>query len=567
MKNQQKTCIQSALIGNWKQSIILILTLFMYTQLSAQSSERKWNLGVFGGMSVYAGDLGNNITNFQSDVFTQNATVGLSFTRYLNPSFDAGVMSSYGSWGFYDNGITQFKGYMWHSNIHLKYKFNNGYLLKEDSRLAPYLFVGAGISDFKGAQINDGQDYPAVGGAGIRFRLTDALSVNYQALFAYMGTAHNNPEAVLTKPTGTDQMMLHTIGIGFNLGSPKDQDKDGVSDKKDKCPNTPSRVKVDANGCPLDGDGDGVLDYQDKCPTLAGEANTLGCPDKDRDGVADNEDQCPDDAGTISLNGCPDTDGDGVTDRKDQCPNIIGTVALNGCPDADGDGIRDEDDLCPKVKGVVLFKGCPDTDGDGIEDAKDMCPTLKGIALTNGCPDTDNDGVHDGIDKCPLLSGSATHAGCPDTDADGIYDDIDKCITIPGTPANKGCPELKKETKQLFQKALQGIQFETGKAIIKPVSYPILNAIVKVMQENPSYKLNIGGHTDDVGEDAMNLTLSQNRASSVANYLIAKGVSPLAVEAKGFGETMPVDTNKSVKGRTRNRRVEFSVEFIEVVKP
>jgi OOP family OmpA-OmpF porin len=246
--------------------------------------------------------------------------------------------------------------------------------------------------------------------------------------------------------------------------------------------------------------------------------------------------------------------------------NVKGTLAFDGCPDRDGDGIRDEEDLCPDVKGVATFKGCPDTDSDGIEDSKDMCPNVKGPIATNGCPDTDNDGVNDGIDKCPQVAGSPAHSGCPDTDNDAVFDDIDKCITIPGTATNKGCPELKTETKQLFQKALQGIQFETGKAIIKPVSFPILNAIAKVMKENPGYKLNIGGHTDNVGEDAMNMTLSQDRASSVADYLIAHGVDPLRVTATGYGETSPVDTNNSAKGRTRNRRVELSVEFLEVVK-
>ncbi|MCX6187739.1 MAG: OmpA family protein [Bacteroidetes bacterium] len=101
------------------------------------------------------------------------------------------------------------------------------------------------------------------------------------------------------------------------------------------------------------------------------------------------------------------------------------------------------------------------------------------------------------------------------------------------------------------------------KAIIKPLSFPILNAIVKVMKNNPSYKLMIGGHTDDVGEDGMNMTLSQDRSSSVANYLITHGVDPMRVTATGYGETVPVDTNKSEKGRTRNRRVEFKVEFLQ----
>ena len=266
------------------------------------------------------------------------------------------------------------------------------------------------------------------------------------------------------------------------------------------------------------------------------------------------------------MNGCPDADGDGIIDSKDNCPNVKGSLALAGCPDRDNDGVADEIDACPDVYGLASFKGCPDNDNDGIENSKDQCPDLKGTIATNGCPDTDNDGVHDGIDKCPRIAGSANHSGCPDSDNDGVYDDMDKCITTPGTSANQGCPEVKKEVKQLFEKALQGIQFETGKAVIKSSSNAILNSIVKVMNQNPSYKLLIGGHTDNVGDDEMNMTLSQDRATAVSNYLISNGVDPLRVTATGYGESSPVDVNTSVKGRTRNRRVELKVEFLEVVK-
>lgn len=558
-----------SLIGLSKKVFSLLFCFIMLANNSkAQSNERKWNLNVMGGVSVYGGDLGSNIIDFPFEVFQQNAIVGMTISRYLNPSFDVAIMGTAGSWGYYDKaGTTVFKGDMYHSNLNIKYKLNNGYLIKEDAAFSPYLFVGAGASAFKGSNINESMDYPIVTGVGMRLRLTDVVSINYQATLGFMSTAHNNPNNTpYVEPTGKDNFMFHTLGFGFNLGNAKDEDHDGVSDKNDKCAGTPKGIKVDENGCPLDVDKDGVVDYLDKCPTLAGPTKTSGCPDGDQDGIADMDDACPTEAGIAALKGCPDTDGDGIIDSKDKCPNVKGTLELDGCPDKDGDGIRDEEDLCPDVKGVALFKGCPDTDGDGIEDAKDMCPNLKGTIQTNGCPDTDNDAVHDGIDKCPNVAGDPAHSGCPDTDADGVYDDIDKCVAMPGTALNNGCPELNKETKQLFQKALQGIQFETGKAIIKPVSFPILNAIVNVMKDNPSYKLNIGGHTDDVGEDAMNMTLSEDRAASVAKYLITKGVDPLRVTSKGYGETKPVDTNSSVKGRTRNRRVEFTVDFIEVVK-
>lgn len=539
--------------------IFSIMVIFSW----AQTNEKKWNLGILGGLSTYSGYLGNGMADFKISDFEQNLIGGLTVSRYLNATFDATIMATTGSYGYY-NAIApnaNFKGNMNHANFNLKFKLNNGWMISEESWLAPYIFAGLGISSFTGPRINNNTDYPIVGGAGLRLRLTNVLNFNYQATIGYMSTAHNNQPEIT--PTGNDKFLLHTIGVSFNLGKTKDTDGDGVSDKKDKCEGTPKGVKVDDNGCPFDTDNDGVLDHLDRCPSEMGLAALNGCPDADKDGIADLDDQCPNEAGTIETKGCPDSDGDGIIDSKDKCPNEKGSLAADGCPDRDGDGIIDKDDFCPDVAGVPLFRGCPDTDGDGIEDAKDMCPNAKGPAATNGCPDTDNDGVHDALDKCPSLAGSAAHSGCPDTDNDGVYDDIDQCVTIPGTHANKGCPELTKATKQLFQKALQGIQFETGKAIIKPVSFPILNAIVKVMNENPSYKLLIGGHTDNVGDDAMNQTLSQDRAAAVSNYLITNGVDPMKVSATGYGESMPVDTNDSVKGRTRNRRVEFQVEFLK----
>ncbi|MES2778306.1 MAG: OmpA family protein [Bacteroidota bacterium] len=561
------------LVERGKQILFtLLLSIFFIQCVDAQTRYHKWNAGVNGGISIYAGDLGNNISNFPLDVFEEDVMVGLNLSRYLNRSFDLTLSGTMGSWGFYDNKApnnqaTVFKGDMVHGNLTLKYKFSNGYLLSEDSRLAPYVFIGPGITNLSGTRITNDVSYAGVIGAGVTLRLSEVIGVVYQTTFGYMSTAHNNPEtSPNVTPTGNDLFMFHTLGLSFNMGSEDDGDDDGIADRLDKCPGTPKSVKVDKNGCPLDGDGDGVLDYLDKCPGVMGLAVTDGCPDTDKDGIGDNEDQCPTVAGLAELKGCPDTDGDGIIDSKDKCPNVKGSLTLDGCPDRDGDGIRDEEDICPDAAGIALFKGCPDTDGDGIEDSKDMCPQVKGTTATNGCPDTDNDAVHDGIDKCPSVAGVPAHSGCPDTDNDGVFDDIDNCITIPGTPANKGCPELKKETKQLFEKALQGIQFETGKAVIKPVSFPILDAIVKVMRENPSYKLNIGGHTDNVGDDAMNMTLSQNRASSVANYLIAKGVDPMRVSATGYGETQPVDTNSTAKGKARNRRVEFKVEFLKTVE-
>jgi len=156
---------------------------------------------------------------------------------------------------------------------------------------------------------------------------------------------------------------VHSLGLTVALGKMKDEDKDGVSDKKDKCPGTPAGVAVDPNGCPLDKDGDGVPDYQDKCPDVKGVAALQGCPDKDGDGITDAEDKCPDVAGLAALQGCPDADGDGVTDLSDKCPGTPAGVKVDatGCPlDRDGDGVPDYQDRCPDRAGPASNKGCPE---------------------------------------------------------------------------------------------------------------------------------------------------------------------------------------------------------------
>lgn len=381
------------------------------------------------------------------------------------------------------------------------------------------------------------------------------------------------------------------FGGSISLGNGKDADKDGVVDRKDICPSTPRGVKVDKKGCPVDTDGDGIADYLDKCPDTPleaiGRVDVNGCPvDSDGDGVPDYLDQCPgtpaDAKGYVDQKGCPiDTDKDGVFDYMDKCSDTPDGVSVDstGCPlDEDGDGVADYLDLCPgtpiEAKGMVDIKGCPlDTDGDGVYDYLDLCNNtpaeIREFVDKNGCPlDTDNDGVADYMDKCantPVEAhGMVDENGCPrDTDGDGVFDYIDNCPKIAGVASNHGCPELQKEIRTLFQKALQGIQFETGKDVIKKTSFTILDQIAKSLIANPTYLIEVQGHTDNVGKVEMNQQLSEKRAYSVRNYLISKGVDEKRITAKGYGDARPVASNKTTQGKAKNRRVEFVVTFEE----
>ena len=283
--------------------------------------------------------------------------------------------------------------------------------------------------------------------------------------------------------------------------------------------------------------------------------------DSDKDGISDDLDVCPMVKGMASAKGCPDVDGDGVQDSADACINEFGTASTNGCPDSDGDGFANAEDSCPTVKGAL--KGCPDADGDGIADKDDACPTQKGIAQFNGCPDTDGDGIADGNDKCPTVKGTVANQGCldPDGDSDGVSDALDKCPTVAGSASNNGCPEMKaEEVKQLEDQinlAAKLIQFETSKAVIRPVSFKEIDAIIAIMNQYAWTRFRIEGHTDNIGDAAKNQALSDARAKAVKDYMVSKGIGAARLDAEGFGSQKPKASNATVEGRTQNRRVEI----------
>lgn len=235
--------------------------------------------------------------------------------------------------------------------------------------------------------------------------------------------------------------------------------------------------------------------------------------------------------------------------------------------DTDGDGITDDKDKCPTVPGVAKYDGCPipDTDKDGINDEEDKCPTVPGLAKYNGCPipDTDGDGINDEEDKCPTVAGVARYQGCPipDTDGDGINDEEDKCPNLPGVKENQGCPLVKEEVKKKVDFAAKNILFVTGSYKLATSSFKNLNEVVKIMQENPDMKLAIDGHTDNTGKPDKNQVLSENRANSVKNYLVSKGIAESRLTAQGHGDTMPIADNKTAAGRQKNRRVEMALSY------
>ena len=236
-------------------------------------------------------------------------------------------------------------------------------------------------------------------------------------------------------------------------------------------------------------------------------------------------------------------------------------------PDTDNDGINDSLDKCPTVPGLPKYDGCPipDSDRDGINDEEDKCPTVSGLARYQGCPvpDTDNDGINDEEDKCPTEAGPASNEGCPivDSDGDGIMDPEDKCPNLPGVRENQGCPEVKKEVTRKVEYAAQNIYFATGKFTLLSRSFKGLNEVAEILKSDPALKLVIDGHTDDVGSDESNQKLSEDRAASVKEYLVKRGIDESRLISNGYGETKPVADNNTAAGRQKNRRVELNLNY------
>lgn len=500
-----------------KNRLLLILSLALVITAQAQSDQRPWSFGLHGGITQYNGDRGQNFYSTKQSIYGFG---GLSLTRYVSPHWDISALGMFGQVGNKeasawwttpeDEATSHFRTQLTTAHMIARFHF-----VKPGENIRPYIFVGGGVIIYEKEYSLNSQrvegSLPTFG-AGFNFRVTDFVKLQIQETFLY--TTTDNVDKTIGGPTN-DAYVYHTVGIVFEFGKMQDADADGVADKKDNCPSTPTGVIVDANGCPVDGDKDGVADYIDDCPALAGPAALKGCPDGDQDGIADKDDRCPDVFGPADFRGCPDADKDGVADIDDKCPGTAAKYKTDatGCPvDTDNDGVLNEDDRCPTIAGVLAFQGCADTDKDGVSDLDDRCPA------------------------------------------------------VAGTIANKGCPEITKEDQVKITSIASKIYFETGKATLKAESYAQLDALVLILNKYEGAILVIEGHTDNVGEDAYNMTLSQQRTDAVKAYLMSKGIMESRLVAYGYGETRPVDDNNKSTGRAKNRRVELKTTYEVPVK-
>ena len=559
-----------------KLAPILVVMTLTATRLEAQY-DRRYEVGIFGAFTKY--DKAFNLADKPGG--------GVRFAYALTPMIDLEVEALFQS--------PQDVG-----TAHIEPLIGSGSLVVNAlnaSRMSVYVLGGYSRLDFGGTNPYRFTDGGFHGGAGAKFFMSSRFALRFEARGIY------TPSTTSAFPGGSKNATHLMASAGFAFFQPDaapaaDADHDGVADQRDACPDTPRGATVDNRGCPADADSDGVLNGIDQCPNTPTGAtvDAMGCPhDQDGDKVFDGIDQCPNTPAGVAVDakGCPlaaaapagppDSDGDGVNDLLDKCPDTPAgaTVDTTGCPlDSDHDGVWDGLDKCPDTPAgaTVDANGCPmDSDGDKVFDGIDRCPnTPAGTPVDAfGCPaDSDKDGVPDSLDKCPNTPAGiqVDGNGCPiehDTDGDGVIDSQDRCPNTPKgsrvdqfgclllfeeravPPAAPGAPPARPTL------ILQGVNFQSGRSVLTTSSYVVLDQVAASLAANPEIRIEIAGYTDSTGRRPMNLRLSMARAAAVRAYLARRGVSPMRMQARGYGASGYIAPNATPEGRAQNRRVEL----------
>ena len=189
-------------------------------------------------------------------------------------------------------------------------------------------------------------------------------------------------------------------------------------------------------------------------------------------------------------------------------------------------------------------------------DAKTVLINTTNSSLIKLTTDADGDGVSDLFDKCPgTPAGTIVDgAGCP-------LNGVRSAAPAPTPPPIIVQPVqtiVTEQDKKVAKEAVDNLQFDFGKATIRPTSYETLNNLATLLKER-GISLKLAGYTDNMGPDAVNLRISRERAEAVRTYLISRGVNPAKIQANGYGKENPVASNDTLDGRILNRRVEFNL--------
>lgn len=468
---------------------VLVLSSLVLTAATvrAQVSGPHLTVSPYAGWTLWADSLN------QKDQLIYGGRVGIMLNSFFGVEGTAGFLSGQtesGPWPYVRRvpGI-EVDEEIRHLALDAIFKIGNG-------PVAPYLLGGWQQLQFE-------NDDPAWGhrtehgfeaGGGLLISPAPRVAIRLDARDVFFEFDRFPPDI----PEGTNHNFFLTAGLSFALGgstTTADADSDGVSDKKDLCPDTPIGALVDATGCPIDGDNDGVFDGLDQC------ANTPA-------------------GARVDAKGCPkDSDGDGVYDGIDAC-----------------------DDTPSGAK--VDTKGCPsDADNDGVPDGLDQCANTPAGARVDakGCTaDSDGDGIVDGIDRCPNTPAAAKvdKDGCPIQISEKEIELLDKgVITVRNIHFETAKWTILPDSYSILD--------EIGGILIQWPQLRIEIGGHADARGTDAYNLDL---SQKRAQAVLDYLLSKFPNIERAQYT-----------AKGYGESQPVAPNNTVEGMARNRRVEFKV--------
>lgn len=424
-----------------------------------------------------------------------------------------------------------------------------------------------------------GGGYPITDGLGVSMDV--AGTVNYAALRTNGSTV---PAEVLLGGWGrvSNELVVRggvgrgvTPGIGapaarallalsYEPRADRDSDGDGLVDSVDQCPHEPEDFDEfeDHDGCPdLDNDGDGIVDVEDACPNdpedFDGYDDEDGCPDPSREitirVVNEQNEDIPD--ADVKLTGrLTEVAGSGrvLADLHDGEYGIFATA-----PDYLAGELRiqvplQKDDevlvqLLPAAKVGTLELEVQDPEGKPVTTASWMVGDRPGPELVDGRGTTQVlAGEH-------MVVVRARGFG-PARLALNVKKDETVHTVVMLQPA-----KVKVTREQI--NINETIFFETGKAVIKPESFRLLNEVAQILLDNPDIeRVRVEGHTDIRGGKAFNQKLSENRAASVVDYLVKQGVERTRLISEGFGPSRPLDDRNVPEAWEKNRRVDFFIE-------
>jgi len=214
--------------------IVFFICLFSLTiSLGyAQSFENKFAVGLNFVKNEYNGDYGNGIFEFNKSPYL---ALGISLTRYISPSIDAGLQGSYGTYGYYDIKENFFRGLKYDGSVFVHYKFNNGRILKEDSKLSPFISIGIGLAaygintaldsslvntKYSPTIITKGTDIIIPIGIGLKYQLSNLFAIQYQYLYTFTNADnHDDNRGHLNTKPGNDAYGQHLIGIIYSFNN------------------------------------------------------------------------------------------------------------------------------------------------------------------------------------------------------------------------------------------------------------------------------------------------------------------------------------------------------------